>query len=160
MGIARDFGEAFFKSTLAAGDRLPQGGTIFVSFKPSSRSELIESMRIMYENGFKIIATSGTAEFLNQNGIKCSVVFKVSEGRPNIIDLVKNNEIDLIFNTPRGYVPKQDDNSIRQVALKYNVPIITTGAAIRAAVEGITRMKNNNRINVRTIQEYHSELKN
>jgi len=160
MGIARDFGEAFYKGTLAAGDRLPQSGTIFVSFKPSSRLELMEAMKTLFENNFKIIATSGTADFLNENGILCDTVYKVSEGRPNIIDLVKNKEIDLIFNTPRGYMPKKDDNSIRQVALRYNIPIITTGAAIRAAVEGIIRMKSDNNMSVRSLQEYHEELKN
>jgi len=158
MGIARDFGEAFYKSALAAGDCLPLEGSIFVSLNERSRSDLAPDLLMMYKEGFKFLATGGTAEFLRSNGMECSTVNKVSEGRPNILDLLKNNEIDMIFNTPRGKAPKSDSNLIRQVALRYKIPIITTGSAIKAAVEGIIRMKNCS-ITVRALQDYHAEVK-
>jgi carbamoyl-phosphate synthase large subunit len=158
MGIARDFGEAFYKGSLAAGDRLPTEGTIFISLNERSRADLVDDIKLLETNGFTIVATTGTADFLTANGIKCSVIHKVSEGRPNVLDLVKNNEIQLIFNTPKGKIPKSDSNSIRQVAIRYHIPIITTGAAIKAAVEGILRMKKSNTIQVRAIQDYHKEV--
>ncbi|HPY04234.1 MAG TPA: carbamoyl phosphate synthase large subunit, partial [Spirochaetota bacterium] len=131
---------------------------IFVSLNERSRSDLAPDLLMMYKEGFKFLATGGTAEFLRSNGMECSTVNKVSEGRPNILDLLKNNEIDMIFNTPRGKAPKSDSNLIRQVALRYKIPIITTGSAIKAAVEGIIRMKNCS-ITVRALQDYHAEVK-
>ena len=108
--------------------------------------------------GFTLYATAGTSAFLRSHGIECKQVFKVSEGRPNILDMVKNNEIDLIFNTPKGKIPKHDSNSIRQVALRYKIPIITTGSAIKATVEGILRMRETGSFTVRALQDYHAEV--
>ncbi|MBN1500800.1 MAG: carbamoyl-phosphate synthase large subunit [Spirochaetes bacterium] len=159
MGIAEDFGEAFYKSTLAAGDRLPMKGNIFVSFNDRSKDELNEEMKKLLGLGFKLVATSGTAKYLKDNDIECIEVFKVHEGRPNILDMVKNGEINLIFNTPRGKIPKTDSNSIRQVAVRHRIPIITTGSAIKAAVLGIERMVKNNNVSVKSIQEYHGGVK-
>jgi carbamoyl-phosphate synthase large subunit len=158
MGIARDFGEAFYKASLAAGDRLPSEGNIFVSINDKSKEELFPELEMLVQKGFNLVATEGTAQYLNNKGVKCEIVHKVNEGRPNILDMVKNEEIQLILNTPKGKIPKHDSNSIRQVAVKYHIPIVTTGSAIKAAVEGIIRMKENNDVTVCSIQEYHNEV--
>ena len=157
MGVARNFGEAFSKAELAAGDPLPQSGTILVSINRQSKDALLPDMQLLHEGGFKLVATEGTYRYLNENGIPCSMVHKVSEGRPNIIDLVKNGEVNLIINTPTGKVPKDDDNTIRVVAVRYRVPIITTVAAAKAAVLGMRHMQTTE-MEVRSIQEYHAEV--
>ncbi|MCU0844322.1 MAG: carbamoyl-phosphate synthase large subunit [Spirochaetes bacterium] len=158
MGIAAHFGEAFYKAEMAAGETLPLSGAIFLSINPLSKEALLPEMRLLHENGFRLVATEGTALFLNDHGIPCERVYKVSEGRPNIIDLVKNDEIDLIINTPTGKIPKHDAFSIRQAALRFRVPIITTIAGAKAAVQGLLEVRKNRNISVRSIQEYHAEV--
>ena len=158
MGIAAHFGEAFYKAEMAAGETLPLEGAIFLSINPVSKESLLPEMRLLHEHGFRLVATEGTARFLNGHGIHCERVYKVSEGRPNIIDLVKNDEIDLIINTPTGKIPKHDAFSIRQAALCFRVPIITTIAGARAAVQGLLEVKRNRDLSVRSIQEYHAEV--
>ncbi|TAL39810.1 MAG: carbamoyl-phosphate synthase large subunit [Spirochaetes bacterium] len=157
MGIAAHFGEAFFKAEMAAGDLLPMEGTVFLSINPLSKEALLGDIRLLYDNGFRLVATEGTALYFNDNGIPCERVFKVSEGRPNIIDLIKNGEIDLIINTPTGKIPKHDAFTIRQAALRYHVPIITTISAAKAAVQGLLEVRKNGEITVRSLQEYHKE---
>ena len=158
MGIAAHFGEAFYKAEMAAGETLPLEGAIFLSINPVSKESLLPEMRLLHEHGFRLVATEGTARFLNEHGIHCERVYKVSEGRPNIIDLVKNDEIDLIINTPTGKIPKHDAFSIRQAALRFRVPIITTIAGAKAAVQGLLEVKKNRDLSVRSIQEYHAEV--
>ena len=159
MGIARHFGEAFYKAELAAGDVLPLEGKLFLSINRRSKVELLEEMRALHqEGGFEFVATEGTAAFLNEHDIPCERVYKVSEGRPNIIDLVKNNEIDLIINTPTGKITRYDAFTIRQAAVRYHVPIITTISAAKAAVRGLIEVKRRNELSVRSIQEYHAEV--
>jgi len=159
MGIAAHFGEAFYKAELAAGDVLPLRGKLFLSINRRSKEELLEEMRALHsEGGFEFVATEGTAAFLNAHDIPCERVYKVSEGRPNIIDLVKNNEIDLIINTPTGKITRYDAYTIRQAAVRYHVPIITTISAARAAVRGLIEVRQSNQLSVRSIQEYHSEV--
>ncbi len=159
MGVAQHFGEAFFKAELAAGDELPVNGTVFLSINRRSKEELLEEIRLLHQNGFRLVATEGTAEFLNERGIECGRVYKVSEGRPNIVDLVKNGEIDLIINTPSGKIPKYDAFSIRQAALRYHIPIMTTVAAAKAAVRGLLEVRRNREISVKPIQDYHKEVR-
>jgi len=157
MGISSDFGESYYKATLAAGDRLPVEGTVFLSINDRSKKELLEEAQILYKNGFNLVATTGTAAFFNSRGILCEKVFKVSEGRPNIVDLVKNGEINLIINTPAGKVSKDDAYTIRQAAVRYNIPIMTTVPAAKAAIKGITVVKKKKSLAVKSIQEYHKE---
>jgi carbamoyl-phosphate synthase large subunit len=159
MGIARDFGEAFYKATLAAGDILPREGKIFISFTDETKKMVMPDMKLLVENGFSLVGTEGTARFFVDNGIPCETVYKVSEGRPNIVDLVKNGDICMILNTPTGKGSRADQNAIRQAAIRFHLPLVTTPSAIRAAVEGIIRMKNDTTVTVRSIQEYHSEVK-
>jgi carbamoyl-phosphate synthase large subunit len=158
MGISMHFGESYYKAEMAAGDKLPKNGTIFLSINNKSKHELLDEMRLLHQNGFHLIATEGTAGFLNKNGIPCDRVFKVSEGRPNIIDIVKNKEIDLIVNTPTGKITRYDAFTIRQAAVRYHIPIITTVAAAKAAVRGILEVKARGEISVKSIQEYHAEV--
>ncbi len=158
MGISGSFGESYYKAQMSAGDPLPEKGTIFLSINQKSKKELLEEMRLLHLNGFHLIATEGTAEFLNNNGIPCERIYKASEGRPNIIDLVKNNSIDLIVNTPTGKIPRYDAYTIRQAAVRYRIPILTTVAAAKAAVRGLLEVKTNGEISVKSIQEYHAEV--
>jgi carbamoyl-phosphate synthase large subunit len=158
MGIARDFGEAFYKATLAAGDTLPTSGRIFVSLNDVTKEQLIPEIKMLHKSGFTLVGTEGTARFFKEKGITCEIVYKVSEGRPNIVDLVKNGDISMIFNTPVGKGPKEDQNAIRQAAIRYKIPLVTTVSAIKAAVEVVIRMQKNDAITVRSIQEYHKEV--
>ncbi|MFH0976077.1 MAG: carbamoyl-phosphate synthase large subunit [Spirochaetota bacterium] len=158
MGISENFGESYYKAELGAGDMLPKKGTIFLSVNRKSKYDLLDEMRLLSQNGFHLIATEGTAEFLNNNGIPCDRIFKVSEGRPNIIDLVKNKGIDLIVNTPTGKIPRYDAYTIRQAAVRYHIPIMTTIAAAKAAVRGLLEVKAKGELTVKSIQEYHAEV--
>ena len=157
MGIARDFGEAFYKATLAAGDILPTKGKVFVSFNDETKGQVVSYIKKLLDLGFEIVGTEGTARYFNEQKIQCATVLKVSEGRPNIIDMVKNGEIAIILNTPTGKGSKADMNSIRQVAIRYRLPLVTTPSAIKAAVDGIERMYRDGSIEVRSLQEYHKE---
>lgn len=159
MGISKDFGESFYKAELAAGDRLPVSGTVFLSINRRSKDELLEEVKSLHENGFKLVATEGTAQFYSDRGIPCERVFKVSEGRPHIVDLVKNEEIDLIINTPTGKFSKDDAFIIRQTAVRYGVPIMTTIQAAKASIRGMLEVKNKNfDVFLKPIQEYHKEV--
>jgi carbamoyl-phosphate synthase large subunit len=159
MGMAKNFGEAFFKAEMAAGDTLPMKGTVFISINSKSRKKLLPEMKLLFDNGFKLVATEGTSIFYNENGVPCEKIFKASEGRPNIIDLIKNDGVDLIINTPSGKIPTADAFAIRQAAVRYHIPIITTIAAAKAAVHGLLEVRNSNHISIKSIQEYHAEVK-
>jgi len=159
MGISKSFGESFYKATLAAGDSLPLKGTIFLSINRKSKQELLPEIKKLNTTGFKLIGTEGTAKFYQERGIPCERVFKVSEGRPNIVDLIKNEEINLIINTPAGKLSKDDAFSIRQAALRYHIPIMTTIPAAKAAFNGILEIKERSEMFVKPIQEYHKEVK-
>jgi carbamoyl-phosphate synthase large subunit len=155
MGIAKDFAEAFYKATLAAGDKLPMSGKIFISFNDSTKEALLPDVRLLVQSGYTLVGTEGTAAFLKEKGLSCDIVHKVSEGRPNIVDLIKNGDIQMIFNTPVGKGPKEDQNAIRQAAIRYKLPLVTTVSAIHAAMQVLTRMQKNPEISVKSIQEYH-----
>ncbi len=158
MGISTDFGESFFKAELAAGDVLPTSGSVFLSINRRSKDELLPEVRSLHEAGFRLVATEGTARFYNDHGIPCEMIYKVSEGRPNIVDLVKNEEIDMIINTPTGKMSKDDAFSIRQSAVRYNIPIMTTIQAARAAIRGLLEVKKRKELSIKSIQEYHKEV--
>ncbi len=154
MGIDRDFGRAYAKSQIAAGQDLPREGTVFVSVKDGDKRGIIMIARGLMDLGFQIVATHGTVKVLERNGIAAKHVFKVGEGRPTVVDLIKNGEIQLVINTPSGKRPKADEVAIRTAALQCNVPIVTTIAGASATVEGIAALIKG-ALDVRPLQEYH-----
>jgi carbamoyl-phosphate synthase large subunit len=154
MGVAASFGEAFAKAQLSAGQVLPRGGTLFISVNDHDKPAVTELVRRYVELGFKIVATEGTANVLESGGVIVERVFKVKEGRPNIVDLIKGDRIQLIVNTPRGQDTIFDEKAIRRAAVLRRVPTITTIAAAQAAVEGIAAMQRN-LTTVYALQELH-----
>ena len=141
MGIDRDFAMAFGKSQLGAGQVLPTGGTVFVSVKDSDKERMIAPVRQLEAMGFKIIATRGTKRHLEANGIKCEVVNKVLEGRPHIVDSMKNGDVALVFNTTEGAKALSDSKDIRRTALLHHIPYYTTLAGAVAVTRAIKALK-------------------
>ena len=137
MGIGRTFGEAFAKALLATGDELPSHGTVFVSVRDGDKRDTVEVSRDLQRLGYEIVATRGTARALDDAGVRCRMVNKVLEGRPHIVDMLKNREIDMIVNTTEGSRAIADSYTIRRTALQYRVPYFTTVAGARALVEAI-----------------------
>ncbi|MGB7281436.1 MAG: ATP-grasp domain-containing protein, partial [Candidatus Acidiferrum sp.] len=137
MGISTSYGLAFAKAQLAAGQRLPRKGTIFLSVNDRDKRHLASLGKELHDLGFRLLATRGTAAALEAAGIPGESVFKVNEGRPNIVDLVKTGKINLVINTPLGRESFYDEKSIRRAAIRYNIPCITTLAAAHAAARGI-----------------------
>jgi carbamoyl-phosphate synthase large subunit len=140
MGIASTFGMAFAKAQLAAGQRLPLSGTVFISVNDHDKSHVAGLVKDLIAAGLQITATRGTAAALKRAGIEVHGVYKVNEGRPNIVDLVKTGKVNLIINTPLGRESFYDEKSIRRAAVRYNVPCITTLSAASAAARGIRAM--------------------
>lgn len=157
LGLADSFGLAFYKSQEAAQQRLPLGGTVLITMSPSDRPAVLEVARRFQELGFRIRATQGTHAFLLENGIASQPILKMHEGRPNIVDAIKNREIDLVINTPTGRLSAQDDSYIRKAAIRYRVPYITTLAAALSASRGIQACMER-QWSVRSLQSYHAEL--
>ncbi len=137
MGIGRTFGEAFAKALLATGDELPAQGTVFVSVRDGDKRDTVEVSRDLRQLGYDIVATRGTARALDSAGVRCRTVNKVLEGRPHVVDMLKNGEIDMIVNTTEGSQAIADSYTIRRTALQYRVPYFTTIAGARALVEAI-----------------------
>jgi carbamoyl-phosphate synthase large subunit len=137
MGISTSYGQAFAKAQLAAGQKLPSSGTVFISVNDRDKRQIGPLGKELVELGFKLVATRGTASAFHNVGVPCEEVFKVNEGRPNIVDLIKTGKINLIFNTPLGRESFYDEKSIRRAAIRYNIPCITTLSAAHAAVRGI-----------------------
>jgi carbamoyl-phosphate synthase large subunit len=156
MGVADNFGEAFAKAQIAAGQKLPTSGTVFVSVTDTDKPQIAEVARRFGELGFRLVATHGTAAVLERAGLGVERVYKVKEGRPNAVDLIKGDKIQLIINTPQGLDPWFDEKAIRRAAITYHVPTITTLAAARAAADGIAALQRGE-INVRALQELHAE---
>ncbi len=156
MGIDHAFGIAFAKAELAAGQILPRMGRVFISVKNRDKRAIIFIAKKLADFGFRIVATRGTAKALSQNGIEVEGVNKVHEGRPNIVDLIKNREIDLIINTSTGRRPKRDQVSIRSVAVAHSIPLITTISGAAASVHGIEALRQEE-ITVKSLQEYHEK---
>jgi carbamoyl-phosphate synthase large subunit len=159
MGIDADFPIAFAKSQLGAGTTLPAGGTVFVSVKDADKAGILVAAKGLAELGFKLVATSGTANFLAENAVPVERVNKVLEGRPHIVDRIKDGGVQLIFNTTEGAQSLKDSASIRQAALAGKIPYYTTAAASRAAVEAI-RALGTRPLEVRSLQSYYSSLEN
>jgi len=158
LGLADSYGLAFFKAQEATQLSLPSEGTVLLTVVDSDKAAAVETAKEFIKLGFKIKSTENTHRFLADNGIKTEHILKMHEGRPNIVDAIKNKEIQLIINTPSGKLSKHDDSYIRKAAIKYKVPYITTTAAASAAVRGIAAsLKGPN--TVKSLQSYHAGIK-
>jgi carbamoyl-phosphate synthase large subunit len=157
MGVSDSFGTAFARAELAAGNGLPLEGSVFVTVNDHDKPNAAPIARRFHEMGFKILATSGTAAFLEQHGVPCSTVHKVSVARPNGIDLIKNDEVQLLINTPLGKRAQKDDYSLRQAAIGHRVAYTTTLSAASAACDAIQSLKNE-KATVRSIQEWQATI--
>jgi len=155
MGIDADFAVAFAKAQLGAGTLLPLGGRVFVSVKDSDKPGIVDAVRTLAVLGFTIVATGGTATTLTVEGVAVEHVNKVQQGRPHIVDMIKDGHIALIINTTEGWQSLEDSQSIRRSALTSRVPYFTTASAARAAVHAITALKERG-VDVRSLQSYHS----
>jgi carbamoyl-phosphate synthase large subunit len=155
MGVGRSFGEAFAKAQLAAGDQLPRGGLAFISVRDADKSKVVEVARELKRLGFALVATRGTAIALRAHGLDCETVHKVGEGRPHIVDLIKNDRIHLIVNTTEGKQAIADSFSIRREALMHKVSYTTTIAAARATCQALRELDNES---VSCLQDLHREL--
>ena len=154
MGIAATFGEAFWKAQLGAGQNLPSQGNVLLSVKNKDKRNVAFIAKKLSDLGFKLIATKGTGKILVNNGLEVRFVNKVSEGRPHIVDMIKNGEINLIINTPRGRNPKLDEVAIRANAVSYKIPYTTTISGAQAVVNAIESMKRGN-LRVKALQDYY-----
>jgi carbamoyl-phosphate synthase large subunit len=144
MGIDADLGLAYAKSQMAAPPPLPTSGNVFVSVKGSDKQAIVPVVREFVKLGFGIIATSGTAQVLAEAGVPVTKVFKLREGRPNVLDRIKNGDIDFIINTPSGKIPRQDEVVIRNAGLGQKIPIMTTVRAAMASANGIRSLQKTN----------------
>ncbi len=158
MGIGEDFGTAFYKAQLAAGLRLPSSGSILFSVNDLDKRSALAVARRFAALGFKILATTGTAAFLRDMGVEVDTVAKVSEGRPNFVDVIKSGQVGLIINTPLGESSFRDGWSIRTAAIQHNVPCITTLSGAAAAVEAVIALRGGP-MAVKSLQELNSETK-
>jgi carbamoyl-phosphate synthase large subunit len=156
MGVADNFGEAFAKAQLAAGQTLPTKGMVFISVAEHDKPHIAEVARRFVDLGFTLVATHGTADTLEQSGLTVDRVFKVKEGRPNIVDLIKGEKIQLIINTPQGADPWFDEKAIRRASILHRIPAITTIAAARAAAEGIAALQRRH-VSVHALQQLHAD---
>jgi len=154
MGIAATFGQAFAKATMGAGERVPEEGTVFLSVNDVDKAGAVDLARDLSRLNFHLIGTKGTAEALDAAGIPCQAIYKVNEGRPNLVDYVKNNEVDLVINTPLGRDSRFDERAIRMASLQYNIPCITTLAAAQAMVRGMVALSGED-FRVCSVQEWY-----
>jgi carbamoyl-phosphate synthase large subunit len=157
MGTAESFGSAFYKAQLAADNGLPKSGAIFVSVNDSDKKDVTPIVRRFHELGFKLYATEGTARHLRTVGIPVQRIFKVHEGRPHIIDLILNGEVQLLINTPMGKHAQKDDYSMRQAAIAHHVPYTTTLSAANAACDAILAARSR-AVTVTSLQEWHAKV--
>ncbi len=158
LGMADSFGLAFFKAQEATQTVLPDTGTVLITVSEKDRPAVLEVARQFSDLDFKIIATDGTHGFFNEQEIESDKIMKVHEGRPNIVDSLKNGEIDLIVNTPSGKLSKHDDSYIRKSAIKFKIPYITTLAGALAAAKGIAAARKGHG-GVKSLQSYHADIK-
>ncbi|OZA87338.1 MAG: carbamoyl phosphate synthase large subunit, partial [Azorhizobium sp. 39-67-5] len=153
MGLDMDYGVAFAKSQIGGGTKVPKSGTVFVSVKESDKPRILPSVRLLQELGFRVIATSGTQRYLEENGIVAGKINKVLEGRPHIVDAIKNGEVQLVFNTTEGSQALLDSRSLRRAALLHKVPYYTTLSGAVAAAQGVKAYVGGD-LKVRALQSY------
>ena len=154
MGVSDNFGQAYAKAQLSAGSVLPRSGTAFISVNDQDKPNVLPIARRLHDLGFRLIATGGTRETLAGQGIRVESVYKVNEGRPHVVDLIKSGQVDLILNTPLGKDSFFDERAIRRAAVQHAVPCITTLSGGAAVASGISALQQNRR-DVRALQEYH-----
>ena len=154
MGVAESFGLAFSKAQLSAHQRIPVNGRVFLSVNDHDKVGVVPVARDLAALGFKLVATRGTAQTLRATGLKVEKVYKVNEGRPNVVDLIKSGKLDLIINTPLGRASRFDEKAIRRAAVQGGVTCITTLSAAAAVVNGIRAQKDHG-IQVASLQELH-----
>ena len=159
MGIDKDFSLAYIKSQLAAGQNLPKKGNVFISVTDKDKPQAVSIAKRLKSLGFKIYATSGTAQTLEKNGIKVKVLPKIGEGQPNILDLMKDGVVQLVINTPSGRIPRQDEVKIRSQVILYGISYTTTISGAEATIKGIEALEKNE-LKVKALQEYHKKIKN
>ncbi|GAB6097710.1 carbamoyl-phosphate synthase large subunit [Desulfatiferula olefinivorans] len=157
LGLADSFGMAFFKAQEATQTTLPLGGTVLFTVADIDKPGAIEAARLFRDMNFRLLATDGTCRFLDQHGIEAEAIKKIGHGRPDIVDGIKNGEIQLVINTPSGKASQEDDSYIRKTAIRFKIPYVTTMAAAVAAARGIAaRLKKDT--DVRSLQDYHSTM--
>jgi carbamoyl-phosphate synthase large subunit len=154
MGLDTSFGLAYVKSQIAAGQKLPGQGTVFISVNDGDKPHMVEPARVFSQLGLRLVATKGTADFFAEYGIEAEIVNKVYEGRPNAIDLIKNKKVDLVINTSSGKLTIRDSSSLRQATILYNLPYTTTLAGAKAMAQAMREMQGQG-MNVRSLQEYY-----
>jgi carbamoyl-phosphate synthase large subunit len=153
MGISNSFGQSFRRASISAGNIIYNSGTVFISVNDADKMNAISLARDLLEIGFGIVATSGTAKEFRRNGIAVKSIFKVGEGRPNVVDGIKNGEVQLVINTPMGKQARYDEESIGQACIQKGIMAITTLSGAEAAVRAMRSI--GQKINVQSIQEYH-----
>jgi len=158
MGIDFDFGKAYLKSQLAASQFLPKQGNVFISVRDKDKEAIVSVAEEIKKLGFNILATEGTAKVLENRGIKAEILPKLAQGRPNILDYMKNNEVALIINTPSGRIPRKDEVIIRREAILRNIPVITTVWGAQASLKAIKALLKGD-LKVNSIQRYHKLIK-
>ena len=158
LGLSRSYGEAYFKAQEAVQSKLPTEGTVLISVNKKDKDEIVEVARSLANDGFKIVATSGTCDIINAAGIPAVKAKKLFEGRPNVGDMITNGDFDLVINSPVGKDSVYDDSYLRKAAIKAKAPYITTVAAARVAAEGIHYVKTHEGSQLKSLQELHSEI--
>jgi carbamoyl-phosphate synthase large subunit len=154
MGLDADLGVAYAKAQMAANSPLPLTGKVFLSVADAHKKDVVGLAKSFADLGFELVATNGTATVLEQAGLTVRRTLKVLEGRPNVVDLLKNKEIQLVINTPSGAAPREDEVKIRSTAVMTGTPIMTTISGARAAAMGIVALQRRGYA-VKTVQEYH-----
>ncbi|MDO4966694.1 MAG: carbamoyl-phosphate synthase large subunit [Lachnospiraceae bacterium] len=157
LGMSPDFGMAYYKAQEATQTKLPLGGTVLISVNDHDKPELVDVAKGFDELGFNILATGRTYEMIVEAGIPATKIFKLNQGRPNVLDVITNNEVSIVVNTPNDQQGADDDSYIRKGVIKARVPYVTTMAAARASIEGIKAMKKGDSV-VKSLQEFHAEI--
>ena len=158
LGLSSSYGEAFYKAQEATQSKLPLEGTVLISVNRKDKAEIVEVAQMLADDGFHILATGGNCDALTAAGIPAERVKKLSEGRPNVLDLITNGKVDMIINSPAGKDSATDDSYLRKAAIKGKIPYMTTIAAAKATAEGIHYIKTNASSPIKSLQEYHSEI--
>ncbi len=159
LGLAVSYGEAFYKAQEATQSKLPLSGTALISVNRKDKEDIIEVAQMLSDSGFKIVATGNTHKVITDAGIEAELVKKLSEGRPNILDMITNGDIDLIINSPAGKDSVNDDSYLRKAAIKGKIPYMTTAAAARATAKGIQSVRKHGNREIKSLQQLHSEIK-
>ena len=158
LGLSRYWGEAFFKAQEGISSKLPLSGRVLISVSDKDKAEVVDVAKSFAANGFEIFASKNTCKLLVENGMEVTEVKKLKEGRPNMLDIILNGEVDLIVNTPIGSERKEDDSYLRKAAIKKKIPYITTIAAAKATISGIESIKKRGNSEVKSLQELHAEI--